>query len=67
MCLLLMFQRFWLMSFKNSLASYFKSPLIYLLGLLESPLMPHEDSLQVMAVLDEVRKQIGVIYESDLC
>jgi len=32
------------------------------LGLVESPLMPHDDSRAVMAVLDEVREQIGLTY-----
>jgi hypothetical protein len=29
---------------------------------LESDLMTHKDSLQVMEIMDEVRKQIGLIY-----
>jgi predicted dehydrogenase len=31
-------------------------------GLLESPLVPHADTLAVLATLDEVRSQIGVSY-----
>jgi predicted dehydrogenase len=33
-------------------------------GALESPLMPHETTLEVMALLDTVRNEIGVIYPS---
>jgi predicted dehydrogenase len=35
-----------------------------LAGALESPLMPHETTLEVMALLDTVRNEIGVIYPS---
>ncbi|MDG4822538.1 Gfo/Idh/MocA family oxidoreductase [Asanoa sp. WMMD1127] len=31
-------------------------------GLLESPLVPHETTLEVMGLLDEIRAQIGVSY-----
>jgi len=31
-------------------------------GLLESPLIPHDTTLEVMGLLDEVRAQIGVTY-----
>jgi predicted dehydrogenase len=31
-------------------------------GLLESPLVPHADTLAIMATLDEIRAQIGVVY-----
>jgi predicted dehydrogenase len=34
-------------------------------GLVESPAMTHEDTLGLMAVMDEVRRQIGVRYEAD--
>ena len=34
-------------------------------GLVESPLVPHAQSLSVMAQLDEVRTQIGVHYRAD--
>jgi predicted dehydrogenase len=35
-------------------------------GLIESPGMTHEDSLALMGVMDEVRRQIGVSYAADL-
>jgi predicted dehydrogenase len=35
-------------------------------GLIESPLMPHEDTLAVMRTLDRVRSGIGVRYESGM-
>ena len=31
-------------------------------GLLESPLMPHETTLEIMTLMDTVRNEIGVIY-----
>ena len=34
-------------------------------GLLESPLVPHEQSLTLMRQLDEIRMQIGVTYAED--
>jgi predicted dehydrogenase len=34
-------------------------------GLIESPGMTHEDSLALMGVMDEVRRQIGVSYAAD--
>jgi predicted dehydrogenase len=34
-------------------------------GLVEHPLMTHEDSLTLMALLDEIRAQIGLRYASD--
>jgi predicted dehydrogenase len=34
-------------------------------GLLESPVMPLDETLALMGVLDEMRKQIGVTYEAD--
>ena len=34
-------------------------------GLTESPVMTHEDTLQLMEVLDEIRRQAGVKYEED--
>ena len=27
--------------------------------------MPHADSLQIMSIMDEIRKQLGVKYEED--
>jgi predicted dehydrogenase len=35
-------------------------------GLIESPGMTHDDSLALMGVMDEVRRQIGVTYAADL-
>jgi predicted dehydrogenase len=35
-------------------------------GLIESPGMTHEDSLALMGVMDEVRRQVGVSYAADL-
>jgi predicted dehydrogenase len=35
-------------------------------GLIESPGMTHEDTLALMGVMDEVRRQIGVRYTADL-
>jgi predicted dehydrogenase len=35
-------------------------------GLVESPGMTHEDTLALMGVMDEVRRQIGVSYAADL-
>jgi predicted dehydrogenase len=35
-------------------------------GLLESPLMPADETLALMGVLDEIRRQIGVVYDADL-
>jgi predicted dehydrogenase len=34
-------------------------------GLLESPLVPHAQTLRVMALMDEVRRQVGVRYAAD--
>ena len=34
-------------------------------GLIESPGMTHEDSLALMGVMDEVRRQVGVSYAAD--
>ncbi|MFM2088311.1 MAG: hypothetical protein RLZZ237_3180, partial [Pseudomonadota bacterium] len=34
-------------------------------GLLESPLMPHEESVALMANLDAMRRQIGLVYSAD--
>ena len=31
-------------------------------GLLESPLMPHEHSVEVLRVCDELRRQVGVVF-----
>jgi predicted dehydrogenase len=37
----------------------------WLAGLIESPGMTHEDTLALMGVMDEVRRQIGVHYAAD--
>jgi predicted dehydrogenase len=34
-------------------------------GSIESPLMPHDETLQIMGVLDEIRRQAGVRYPGD--
>ncbi|MFC5513045.1 Gfo/Idh/MocA family protein [Massilia jejuensis] len=34
-------------------------------GLIESPVMPHAETLALMEVMDEVRRQIGLVYEAD--
>jgi predicted dehydrogenase len=34
-------------------------------GLLESPIMPHEESVALMANLDAMRRQIGLVYSAD--
>lgn len=34
-------------------------------GLLESPVMPADETLALMGVLDEIRRQIGVVYDAD--
>ena len=34
-------------------------------GLLESPGMPHDETLALMGVMDEIRRQIGLVYEAD--
>ena len=34
-------------------------------GLKESPLVTHAESLLVMEIMDDIRKQIGVVYEQD--
>lgn len=34
-------------------------------GLLESPRMPHSDSLLLAEITDEIRKQLGVVYRCD--
>ena len=34
-------------------------------GLLESPLMPHAQTLALMAVLDTMRGQVGMLYDAD--
>ncbi|CDG80953.1 Gfo/Idh/MocA family protein [Janthinobacterium agaricidamnosum] len=35
-------------------------------GLIESPLMPHAESVELMGVLDTMRGQIGLTYQADL-
>ncbi|MGV7210962.1 Gfo/Idh/MocA family protein [Oxalobacteraceae bacterium A2-2] len=35
-------------------------------GLIESPVMPHAETLAIMGVLDEIRAQIGLRYSADL-
>jgi predicted dehydrogenase len=37
----------------------------WLAGEIESPLMPHEQTLHIMGVLDEIRRQVGVRYPGD--
>jgi hypothetical protein len=34
-------------------------------GLIESPVMPHEETLSLMGTLDEIRAQIGLRYGAD--
>jgi predicted dehydrogenase len=34
-------------------------------GLIESPGMPHDETLALMGVMDEIRRQIGLRYEAD--
>jgi hypothetical protein len=34
-------------------------------GLIESPQMTHDETLALMGVMDEIRRQIGVRYEAD--
>lgn len=34
-------------------------------GLLESPGMPHDETLALMGVMDEIRRQIGLVYAAD--
>jgi predicted dehydrogenase len=34
-------------------------------GLIESPVMPHEETLSIMGTLDEIRAQIGLSYSAD--
>ena len=31
-------------------------------GLVESPLMPHATTLELMRLMDDIRAQIGVVY-----
>lgn len=35
-------------------------------GLLQSSIMSHDDSLTIARIEDEIRKQIGVVYEADV-
>lgn len=35
-------------------------------GLIESPVMPHEETLSIMGTLDDIRAQIGLKYPSDI-
>jgi predicted dehydrogenase len=37
----------------------------FLAGLIESPVMPHDETLALMAVMDEMRRQIGLSYAAD--
>jgi predicted dehydrogenase len=37
----------------------------FLAGLIESPVMPHDETLALMAAMDEARRQIGLRYEAD--
>jgi hypothetical protein len=34
-------------------------------GLLESPRMPHDESVHLMGVMDEIRRQVGLEYAAD--
>lgn len=34
-------------------------------GLIESPVMPHAETLNIMGTLDEIRSQIGLRYSAD--
>jgi hypothetical protein len=34
-------------------------------GLVESPLLPHAETLRVMEAMDEVRRQVGVRYPGE--
>ncbi|OEZ99725.1 Gfo/Idh/MocA family protein [Duganella sp. HH101] len=34
-------------------------------GLIESPVMPHEETLSIMGTLDDIRAQIGLTYSAD--
>lgn len=34
-------------------------------GLVESPMMTHDETLALMGVMDEVRRQIGLNYDAD--
>ena len=34
-------------------------------GLVESPLMPHAETLALMTVLDTMRAQVGLVYDAD--
>jgi hypothetical protein len=33
-------------------------------GLRESPLIPHSETLAVMAIMDAVREKVGITYDS---
>lgn len=35
------------------------------LGLLESPKIPHAESLHLAQMMDELRRQVGVVYAED--
>ena len=35
-------------------------------GLKENPLAPHSDSLRIIKILDEAKKQIGLVYYGDI-
>jgi predicted dehydrogenase len=34
-------------------------------GLIESPVMPHHETLAIMGTLDQIRQQIGLVYSAD--
>lgn len=38
----------------------------WLAGLIESPAMPHDETLALMGVMDEIRRQVGVSYQADM-
>ena len=37
----------------------------FLAGEIESPIMPHEDTLATMETMDEIRRQIGLVFSQD--
>ena len=39
--------------------------LLILSGETENPLMSHQDSVIIMDIMDEIRRQIGLVYDAD--